>query len=279
MVATNSKKGTKYVSIIVPAYRQEKTIQQDIRRIDKTMSKTRWKYEIIIVVDGFLDKTFQNAKKLNRKNVKVFGYESNRGKGFAVRYGMARAKGDYIAFIDAGMDINPNGISLILEHMEWYDADIIVGSKRHPASKITGYPPMRKIYTYGYFIIQKVLFRLRVSDTQVGLKVYKRAVLERVLPRLLVKEFAFDVELLAVAKYLGFKKMYEAPVEISLNPDISNFTPLLFLDNHVRRMLIDTFAIFYRMYILRYYHSESYRSWVYDKELQMRVNTGKFKIK
>ena len=179
-------KKKKMVSVIVPAYKQEKSIVADVKNIDDAMSQTRFDYEILVVVDGFLDKTFENARKIKRKKVKVLGYETNKGKGYAIRYGMARAKGDYIAFIDAGMDIDPNGISLILEHLEWYNADIIVGSKRHPASKIN-YPFFRKVYSWGYHVFVKILLGVTVKDTQSGLKVFKREVLEAVLPRLLVK--------------------------------------------------------------------------------------------
>jgi len=99
------------------------------------MTKTRWDFEIIVVVDGNKDKTMEKAKEINLAEVTVVGYPENKGKGFAVRYGMARAVGDVVSFIDSGMDINPNGISMLLEHMEWYKADVIVGSKGHPASK------------------------------------------------------------------------------------------------------------------------------------------------
>ena len=157
------------VSVIIPAYKQEKTIVKDIKNIDDVMSETRFNYEILVVVDGyFLDKTFENASAIKRKTVKILGYKNNKGKGFAIRYGMARAKGDYIVFIDSGMDIDPNGISLILEHLEWYGADIMVGSKRHPASKVN-YPTIRKIYSLGYYLFVKTLLGVGVKDTQAGL--------------------------------------------------------------------------------------------------------------
>jgi dolichol-phosphate mannosyltransferase len=262
------------VSIIVPAYKQEKTIKEDITRIWETMKNTRFDYEVIVVVDGFLDKTFQEAEKINKPNVKVVGYETNKGKGYAVRYGMARAGGEYVAFIDAGMEIDPNGVSMIMEHMIWYDADIIVASKRHPASKVN-FPPLRRLYSWGYHTLVSILFRLPVTDTQVGLKVFKRKVLEEVLPRLVVKKYAFDIELLAVAKYLGYKRIFEAPVFISFDFDSgSRFTKFMFLDPFIRNMFVDTFGVFYRMYLLGYYHPKSKRKWVYDKELEMRVNTG-----
>jgi glycosyltransferase involved in cell wall biosynthesis len=267
------------VSIVVPAYKQEKTIKEDLERIHNVMSQTRWDFEIIVVVDGLSDNTFQEAKKVKERNVKVYGLKNNHGKGYAIRYGIARSKGGYVAFIDAGMEIHPNGISMLLEHMEWYNADIVVGSKWHPASKAQ-VPPIRKLYSRGYHLGVKILFGLRLKDTQAGLKIYRREVLKKVMPRLLVKEFAFDIELLAVAQKLGFIRMYEAPVEISLL-DSDNASKLagarLFFNASIRQMLIDTLAIFYRLKILRYYDDASKRRWKYDKELDMRVNTGKLK--
>ena len=267
------QKSEKLVSIIVPAYKQEKTIKQDLENILSTMLQTRWDFEIIVVVDGFLDKTYDIAKSLENKKLKVFGYETNKGKGYAIRYGMARAAGDYISFIDAGMDINPNGISMLLEHMEWYGADIIVGSKKHPVSKVN-YPFVRKIYSWGYHTLVRILFGLRLGDTQTGLKIMKREVLMKVLPRLAIKKFAFDIELLAVATYLGFDKIYEAPVYVTVEFGKSMFSPKFFFDKHIRNMVVDTFAVFYRLKILKYYDDTSKRKWVYDEELEMRVNTG-----
>ena len=262
------------VSIIVPAYKQEKTIKEDIRNIYNVMSQTRWDFEIIVVVDGFVDKTLEEAQKVDLDVVTVAGYKTNRGKGYALRYGMARAVGDYVAFIDSGMEIDPNGISMILEHMQWYKADIIVASKRHPASKVN-MPLIRKIYSWGYHTLVKILFRFKVSDTQTGLKVFKKDVLDKILPRLLIKEYALDVELLAVARYLGFKRIYEAPVELHFDLSSgSRFKGFLIFDPFIRKMLTDTLAIFYRMYFLRYYSDNSQRKWIYDPELEMQVNTG-----
>ncbi|OGC70094.1 hypothetical protein A2415_00655 [candidate division WWE3 bacterium RIFOXYC1_FULL_39_7] len=261
------------VSIIIPAFKQEKSIKEDVRRIYNVMTKTRWDFEIIVVVDGFLDGTFDEAKKVNLAEVTVIGYKENKGKGYAVRYGMARAVGDYVSFIDAGMDIDPNGISMLMEHMEWYNADVIVGSKGHPVSK-TNYPIIRRLYSLGYHLLVRILFGLKIKDTQTGLKVYRREVLEKILPRLLVKRFAFDIEILAVSHYLGFRRIFEAPVEINWNDENTNFTPLIIFDRNIRLMLVDTAAIFYRLKILRYYDDKKKRIWKYDPELEMKVNTG-----
>jgi len=206
-------KNQKLLSVIVPVFRQEKTIFQDLSQIKETLEKTRFNWEIICVIDGLVDKSFKEASRLKSNKIKVISYPQNKGKGHAVRYGMARSQGSLIAFIDAGMEIDPNGISMILEHMEWYQADIIVGSKRHPASQIN-YPSDRKIISFAYQIFVRLFTGLNVRDTQAGLKIFRRPVLEKVLPRLLVKAYAFDLELLTVAHRLGFKRIFEAPVKL-----------------------------------------------------------------
>ncbi|HSW98078.1 MAG TPA: hypothetical protein VLF89_09705, partial [Candidatus Saccharimonadales bacterium] len=144
-----------------------------------------------------------------------------------------------------------------------------IGSKLHPGSKVN-YPWQRKILSIGYRTVVKLLFGLSVRDTQVGLKLYKRKVLEDVLPRLLVKHHAFDIELLAVAYRLGYKRIIEGPVNIDFNNSSSitskNFWKVVWL------MMWDTVAVFYRMKILKYYDNGNNRKWRYDPELNFRVN-------
>lgn len=263
------------VSVIVPAYKQEGTIVRDLGRIQDILDNLRYPTELICVVDGRVDQTFEKAKKFAKKhqNVTVIGYEVNKGKGYAVRFGMAESKGDIVGFMDAGMDLNPAGLPLLLEHFEWYSADITVGSKRHPASKVD-YPWQRRVLSFGYQLLVWLLFGLKVRDTQVGIKFFKRAVLEKVLPRLLVKKFAFDVEMLAVANFLGFKRIYEAPVEIKLHfGGTSTITSQKFL-RIVLRMLVDTLAVFYRLKILNYYSDNNKRKWRFDPQLNFRINVG-----
>lgn len=259
------------LSIIIPAYKQQRTIKKDIERVKDVMDQLRVSYEVIVVVDGEIDNTFAEAKKVRSSKIRVTGYQHNHGKGYAVRFGIAQAKGSIIAFIDAGMDINPNGLSILLEQFEWYKADILIGSKLHPASKVD-YPWQRKILSIGYRTLVKLLFGLSVRDTQVGLKLYRRKVLEDVLPRLLVKNHAFDIELLAVAYRLGYRRIFEGPVDINFNNSSSitskNFWKIIGF------MLWDTFAVFYRMRILKYYDNGNTRKWQYDPELNFRVNVG-----
>ncbi len=261
--------------MIVPAYKQEKTIARDLKKIKGVIDKLRYPTELICVVDGNVDATLKRAANFAKRNskVKVIGYETNKGKGYAVRFGMGQSDGDIVGFIDSGMDLNPNGLAMLLEHFEWYSADIIVGSKRHPVSKVY-YPWQRRILSWGYQMMVRILFGLKIRDTQVGMKFFRREVLEKVLPRVLVKAFAFDVEILAVANYLGYSRIYEAPVEIKLRfGGVSTVTSQRFIRT-VFSMLGDTLAVFYRLKILNYYSEKNKRKWRFDPELNFRINIG-----
>jgi len=253
------------LSVIVPAYNC-KTIARDLTTIEDHLTRLSQPYEIICVVDGrkiLKDRTREKAKKVVSKTIKVYFYPKNKGKGYAIRFGMARAKGGTIAFIDSGNDLSASGIGMALAHMKWYNADIIIGSKRHKASRVH-YPWQRRILS---FFVQRAtlyLFGLNVSDTQTGLKVFRREVLVKVLPRLLVKRWAIDLEILSVANRLGFKRIYESPVEINHN-FMSNIGP-----SAVRNFVIDYLAILYRTYILHYYDEQNHDLWSSDKKLRLK---------
>lgn len=259
------------ISLIIPAYKQEKTIGEDIRRIKNVMDQLHYDYEIIVVVDGKEDKTFEKAKKLAGGNILVIGYEHNHGKGYAIRYGMVRSKGDTVGFIDAGMELDPSEISIALHLMELKDADIIIGSKRHPDSRVN-YPQHRKIISFLSQAYIVLLFGLNVKDTQVGMKFFKRKVIEDVFPRLLVKRFAFDIEILVVAYNLGYKRIYESPVSLDFNIRDSIVSKNL-LSNLIRTFW-DSLAIFYRLKLIHYYDNQNQRKWKYDPELEFKINIG-----
>jgi len=262
----------KKFSLIIPVYKQASTIKKDLEKTLAVLKTTKTDFEIIPVVDGALDKSFEEAKKIRDPRVHVVGYQTNHGKGYAVRYGFSHATGDVIGFKDAGEDLKSKALPLMLAQFEFQQADIVIGSKRHPDSKVD-YPLYRKVLSWGYQQMIRFLFGLNVTDTQVGMKLYRRSVLENVLPRLLVKQFAFDIEILAVAYHLGYRKIYEAPVEIDLFAARSSIN----IGNLLRvisNMLMDTLAVFYRLKIRHYYDDASKRTWRFDPELNFRINIG-----
>lgn len=265
------KSSDHFLSLIVPSYKQAETIIDNLKLLQEVLDAIRYDYEIIVVVDGMVDKTFQELKKYSWPNVSCYAYEENRGKAYAIRFGMKKAKGDYVMFIDAGFDIDPNSISMLVEHLEWYDADIIVGSKRHPASKVD-YTVQRKILSTGYFLFVKALFNISVKDTQVGIKIFRKKALEHILPRLIEKRFAGDLEMLVVARKLGYDRIYEAPIK--LDYQFSTITSAATWKS-ISGILIDTIAIAYRTYILRYYDRPHTR--FVKPEKVMGIINGKLK--
>jgi hypothetical protein len=98
----------------------------------------------------------------------------------------------------------------------------------------------------------KVLFRINVRDTQAGIKIFRKNVIEAIFPRLIEKKFAGDLEMLVVAKKLGFNRIYEAPIRLDYSLD--NLTKAATIHS-ILWIFIDTLAIFYRTYILHYYNS------------------------
>ena len=240
----------KLLSLVVPAYRQEKTITKDITAIATALSALPINYEIIVVVDGFADKTYEAVQKIKKTGVTVLGYKDNKGKGFAIKRGVEEAKGDIIGFIDAGMDIDPTEISIMLDIMDWNKADIVIGSKLHPESKVN-YPFWRKVLSWGYRSLTHFLFGFSVKDTQVGLKIFKKKAAKDIFSKIIVKRFAFDIEVLAVAYKLGYTRIYEAPIKLNFN-GVSNITSSSFW-RVIFWMLWDTAAVFYRVKVLHYY--------------------------
>jgi glycosyltransferase involved in cell wall biosynthesis len=258
-------------SLIIPVYKQEITIRKNILHILDELSKLPVPFEIIAVIDGEVDKSMAEVLKIKDDRVKVVGYKTNHGKGYAVRFGIAKSSGDVVGFLDSGEDLITSALPLMLDQFEWQKADIVIGSKRHPNSKVD-YPLSRKIMSWGYQNLTRILFGLHVRDTQVGMKVYRRNVLEDVMPRLLVKKFAFDIEMLAVANYLGYTRIYEAPIELNMKGNSSitskSFWYVIF------KMLWDTCAVFYRLKLKHYYDNGNKRKWKFDPELNFRINVG-----
>ena len=239
-----------HLSIIIPAYKAESFIVKSVKEVDLVLGRLTNSYEIICVVDGKVDDTFSLVKELTEKNrkIKVLSYKNNRGKGYAVRYGMMKARGKLVGFIDAGLEIDPESIVKLLEVQKKENADIVVGSKRHPNSKVE-YPTLRQIISVIYYFLVKILFRPKVTDTQAGVKIFKGSVIKKILPRLHINGFAFDIEVLMQANILGYKKIHEAPIFVKMVKAEKSST----LDTSSKifsasiKMFIDTVGLFFRL--------------------------------
>lgn len=241
------------LSVLVPAYNEAGNIVKTIEELVVVLGEPRLEYEVVIIDDGSKDDTYEQASLMTQlhSSIKVYRYEQNQGKGYALKYGFQFTQGDLVLFIDADSDLPPSQIPRFLEYMTNNHADIVIGSKKHPLSNVK-YPFTRRFFSTGYRLIVKIMFDLNVTETQIGIKLFQREVLEKVFPKILVKRYAFDLELLTNANRMGYK-IAEAPVELNYQFS-SRVSPKMIWD-----IFVDTLAIFYRMRILHYYDKEANR--------------------
>jgi glycosyltransferase involved in cell wall biosynthesis len=238
------------LTVVVPVYNGGDEIVENVEQIRSRIvaGLPEADVEVIVVSDGSIDGTAERLLESRaERGIRVIHYDRNLGKGYAVKAGGRAAHGDWIALVDADLDLDPAAIPGFVAVARGEELDFAIGSKRHPDS-VVHYPRSRRAASWCYQQLNRLLFRLDVKDTQVGLKVFSRRVADDVLPLLLVKRFAFDVELLAVARSRGYGRVRELPVRLDYRFSGSGVGSLAVLG-----ALWDTAAVFYRLRILRTY--------------------------
>ena len=240
-------------SIVIPVHNEECRIARNLVEVRKTLDSLGCQYEIVAIDDGSTDNSFQVLEGLKREIPQLIVQKNtqNFGKGRALKKAFKYINGDLIVWLDADLDLHPLQIEALYDIMVLNNADIVIGSKMHPNSKVN-YPFLRKVISLGYYLLIRVLFNLPCHDTQTGLKLFKRKVLEEVFPRILVKQFAFDLEVLVNAHHLGFT-LAEAPIILDSKRDYGRIGA-----SSVYTTFLDTMAIWYRMHILKYYDRIDY---------------------
>ncbi|MBA3046935.1 glycosyltransferase family 2 protein [Patescibacteria group bacterium] len=199
-----------HLSIIVPAYNEEKTLYKNIKIFNDYLSKQGYDYEIIIVNDGSIDETEKIAKKLAAEinNLKLINNKINKGKGAAVRQGLLEAKGEYRLFIDADNATPINHLEKAWPKFK-QGHDIIIGSRSpkdaHGACQAVSQSWWKRLLgTCGNLIIRKLAIK-NIWDTQCGFKIFTRKAVENIIPKTTVNRWAVDAEILAIAQLLNYK--------------------------------------------------------------------------
>jgi glycosyltransferase involved in cell wall biosynthesis/O-antigen/teichoic acid export membrane protein len=234
------------LTLVVPFYNPGANFGRHMAECVRVLSSTGFSFEILAVSDGSTDHSEEQLVGFDPTLVRLLQLEGNQGKGTALRMGLLEGRGRYLGFIDSDGDLSANLLNEFAKVINDEGPDIALGSKRHPESKVV-YPPIRRVYSFGYQQLIRILFRLPLQDTQTGIKVIRRDVLLTVLPHMVEKKFAFDLELFVVAKKMGYDNFVEFPVVIG-----ERFTSTVSITS-VRETLLDTLAIFYRLKVLRYY--------------------------
>jgi glycosyltransferase involved in cell wall biosynthesis len=235
------------ISVVLPVRDGEAFIAANLAEVTRTLEAFGRPFELIVVSDGSADATVDAAESVDHPAVQVLHYPQNEGKGYALSRGLEQARGRLTGWLDADLDVQPDFITRAAEEFDRREVDAVIGSKRHPES-VVEYPRIRHVYSWGFQLLVRMLFRLDVRDTQVGAKLFRREMLDTVVPLLLIKRYAFDVEVLAVGASFGFDRVQELPVRLDYR-----FTGSGIKSREVRNMLVDTLAIAYRIRVRRWY--------------------------
>jgi glycosyltransferase involved in cell wall biosynthesis len=229
------------VSLIMPAYNLGEKIESSINVSRQVLDGLSLNYEIIVVDDGSRDDTYRRVKDMSDNRIKLIRNPDNMGKGFSFKRGVELATGDYIVLSDADAEIDSFKIASYLKALQHHD--LVIASKRLRSS-IYNAPAMRKLLSAVFNAVVDIMMGMRFSDTQTGLKAFRSDGIKKIMKFVTVKRYAFDVEILVVAKLLNLKTL-EMPVMVNLNK--------MFRVRNIMYMVIDILGIFYRYRIIRWY--------------------------
>ena len=226
-----------HLSVIIPAYNEEKRIGGTLKAINEYLSKQDYDYEIIVVSDGSKDGTAEIVSSLQFKvsSLRLIDNKENHGKGYVVRQGMLEAKGDYRLFTDADNSTTVEQIEKFWPFIK-DSYDIVIGSIEVKGAKISENAQWyrRMLGHWSKYIIRLVAGLWSIRDTQRGFKLFTAKAAQALFSKVKIDRFGFDIEVLALAKKLGYK-IKEVPVEwnnpgeskVSLKSYIATFKDLV----------------------------------------------------
>ncbi|NQU99658.1 MAG: glycosyltransferase family 2 protein [Parcubacteria group bacterium] len=201
------------LSLIIPAYNEEKRISHTIKKFINYLSKQNYTYEIMIVDDGSTDDTYDLLVNYSTKYsfVKIIRNAKNMGKGYSVRRGIEEAKGEYILFSDADLAVRPEYIYPIIKELK-SEVDIVIGSRAEEGAKIEN--PQPKLRGRLGRLFNSIVKRFIIHDfldTQCGFKGFKANVAKTICKEQTLYGYCFDVEILLIAQKNGYS-IKEVPV-------------------------------------------------------------------
>ncbi len=214
---------TRSISLIIPAYNEEERILFTLRKVSQYLRNNFFEYEIIVVDDGSRDKTFdlvrQFAGKTGNSRIVPFRIERNKGKGGAIRMGVRQAKKDLVAFVDADLAYDLEGLSVMAGIIEEKGMDMVIGGRDLPGSHLdSSYSITRKFMGKTYSLLIRLFLFPGIPDTQCGFKCFKRKSAQRLFEKVTIDRFGFDVEALYIAEKWNLK-IERIPVKLTCSGD------------------------------------------------------------
>jgi dolichyl-phosphate beta-glucosyltransferase len=200
-------------SIVIPAYNEGKRLAPTLEQVAAYVQEQGWDAEIIVVNDGSLDNTAEIVRSFAARNphVQLLENPGNRGKGYSVRHGMLKARGEIILFSDADLSSPIEEMPKLLQAVEG-GADIAIGSRWLRAELQTTRQSLhRQLFGRIFNGLNRVILGLQFKDTQCGFKAFTRRAAQTILPLQQIERWGFDPEILFLARKFGFR-VQEVPV-------------------------------------------------------------------
>lgn len=197
------------VSIVIPAYNEERRLPATLDRVHSYAASQGWAFsEVLVVDDGSRDGTPQVVERMaaSHPGLRLLRNPGNKGKGYSVKHGMLEAKGDWVLFSDADLSAPIEEIQKLFEAVERETAAVAIGSRALNRKLIAVHQSVLREYAGRFFnLTVRILTGLNFWDTQCGFKLFRRDAAQAVFQRLLLERFGFDVEALFIARLHGFK--------------------------------------------------------------------------
>ena len=190
------------LSVIIPSYNEEQRITKTLEAVSEFLKKQAYSYEILVINDGSKDNTAGAVAKLkaNIPNLRLVDNKDNHGKGWVTKQGMLEATGDVRVFMDAD---NSTKIDEITKFLPYFDQgfDLVLGSRRIAGSNVAkDQNKLREFLGWVFRTIVHTLVPVGVTDTQCGFKAFSAKATETIFPKQTIFRWAFDVEILALAR-------------------------------------------------------------------------------
>ena len=203
------------VSLVLPMYNESSIVNEAVATFSDYMKKTFEDFELIFVDDGSADGCGDVVAKASEEDprIRLCRYTPNRGKGYAVRTGVLAAKGDLILFTDCDNAYGTDAVGRLADTLMQTQADIVVGSRNLSKDGYEGYTPIRKLMSKTYIKVIALAAGFKLSDSQCGIKGFRRDIAKKIFSNCEVDRFAFDLEVIMIATKIG-AKIAEMPVKI-----------------------------------------------------------------
>jgi dolichyl-phosphate beta-glucosyltransferase len=202
-----------FLSVVIPAYNEEKRLPLTLVDIDKNLRNAPFEYEIIVADDGSRDATCEIVGKMEAtiKNLRLIANSENKGKGSVVKQGMLAAAGEYRLFMDAD---NSTSVKFFLDMIPAFKSgyDVVIGSREAKGSRLEPPQPWyRRILGRGSNLIIQAVNLPGIWDTQCGFKAFSESAAQRIFSLAKITGWGFDIEILALARSMGYK-IKEIPI-------------------------------------------------------------------